>query len=95
MRPQSGAPGPEVANEGLAVATDGQTSRLLARFGGLYRTQDGKIWEKLPVGVQSTFGYVTTAEPNVVFFAGQGSTGADGIWRSTNVGDTWSFWPRV
>ena len=91
MRPQSGAPGPEVANEGLAVASDGQTSWLLARFGGLYRTQDGKIWEKLPVGIHSTFGYVTTTEPNVVFFAGQGSIGADGIWRSTNAGDTWEL----
>lgn len=91
MRPQSGAPGAEVANEGLAVASGQQASWLLARFGGLYRTQDGKTWEKLPVGIQSTFGYVTTAEPNVVFFAGQGSIGADGIWRSTNAGDTWEL----
>ena len=91
MRPQPGAPGAEVANEGLAVAGGGQSSRLLARFGGLYRTQDGKTWEKLPVGVQSTFGHVTTAEPNVVYFAGQGSIGADGIWRSLDAGDTWEL----
>jgi len=91
MRPQAGAPGPDVANEGLAVASGDQASWLLARFGGLYRTQDGKVWEKLPVGVQSSFGFITTAEPNVVFFAGQGSVGADGIWRSTNAGDTWEL----
>ena len=98
MRPQSGAPGADVANESLAVAgsgpagaSDGRTGQLLARFGELYRTQDGGAWEKLPVGVQSDFGYVTTAEPNVVFFAGQNSIGADGVWRSTDAGDTWEL----
>ena len=90
MRPQSGAPGADVANEGLVVVS-APASQVLARFGGLYRTNDGRAWEKLPVGVQSIFGYVTTAEPNVVFFAGQGALGADGVWRSTDAGDTWEL----
>lgn len=91
LRPQSGSPAPDMPNEGLAVATDGRSSTVLAQFGGLYRTGDGQLWEKLPVGVQSTYGHITTVAPNTVFFVGQGSMGADGVWRSLDAGESWEL----
>ncbi len=94
LRPQPGSPAQQsshYANSGLAVTGGGRSSWVVAAFDDLYRTRDGAMWEKLPVGVQSHWGYVTTAEPNTIFFAGQGSLGADGVWRSTDAGDTWEL----
>ncbi len=91
LRPRAGAPAPDMLNEGLAVVTDGRSSRVVGQFGGLYRTSDGSTWEKLPAGVQSTYGHVTTVRPDVIFYVGQGSMGADGVWRSLDAGDTWEL----
>ncbi len=94
LRPRAGAPAPDMLNEGLAVVTDGRSSRVVAQFGSLYRTSDGSTWEKLPAGVHATYGHVTAVQPNVIFYVGQGSMGADGAWRSLDAGESWELLAR-
>ncbi len=92
MAPQPGAPPKDAILESLAVTSDTQGVWLIADYSnGLYRTRDGRRWEKLPVGTLEGWGYVTVADEGVLFWTSQGSSGADGVWRSTDAGNTWQF----
>ena len=48
-------------------------------------------WERLPVGSLDVWGQLTVTAGGVLFYAGQGSYGADGVWRSLDAGDTWEL----
>jgi photosystem II stability/assembly factor-like uncharacterized protein len=92
MAPQPGAPPKDAILESLAVTRDAQGNWLIADYSnGLYRTRDGRRWEKLPVGTIEGWGNVTVADEGVLFWTSQGSSGADGVWRSTDAGNTWQF----
>lgn len=92
MSPHAGAPATDGYLESLAVTSDSRGQWIIARYSsGLYRTREGKLWERLPVGTLEGYGQVTVAPKGVLFWTGQGSAGADGVWRSTDAGDTWEF----
>lgn len=92
MAPRPGAPPRNAMLESLAVTSDAQGAWLIADYSnGLYRTRDGRRWEQLPVGTIEGWGYVTVADKGVLFWTSQGSSGADGVWRSTDAGNTWQF----
>lgn len=90
LRPVPGRPAPEAANEGLTVTTNGGKRLIVARFGEIYRSADGVTWERLLPGLQMNYGYLTAAD-GALFVAGQGQSGGEGVWRSTDGGSTWAW----
>ena len=47
-------------------------------------------WEKLPVVSWPAWGHLTVAADGTLFYAALSSIGADGVWRSTDFGESWS-----
>ena len=96
MRPQpatapAGAVVSLVATGGDAPAPSAST-RLYAISGDrLYRAADGESWERLPVGSVPIYGQITVAGAGLLFYAGHGTEGGDGVWRSRDGGDTWEL----
>lgn len=94
MRPQpAGALPAEATLDGLAVVDDGKGGQWLFvdAAGALYRSHDGARWERLPVGSLPVSGRVTAAGDGTLFYAGQGAAGSDGVWRSSDFGESWAL----
>jgi hypothetical protein len=51
-------------------------------------------WERLPVGSLQSLPYLTVLPNGVIYRAGQGNYGSDGVWRSSDSGETWELWAQ-
>lgn len=91
LRPAPGRPSTEAANESLVVLADRGKRLLVGRFGQAYTSPDGSAWERLLPGTDMLFGYVTAANPRTLFATGVSSAGGEGVWRSTDGGETWEW----
>jgi DNA-binding beta-propeller fold protein YncE len=81
----------------FAVTDEGLTLFATSSVGEHYRARvaprsDGSDlrWQKLPVGSLPVWGQLTVAG-GALFHAGEGSDGADGVFRSRDGGDTWEL----
>lgn len=94
MRPQMAAMLPSDASfESLAVVDDRKGGQWVfaGAAGSAYRSRDGERWERLAVGSLPIWGRLTVAGDGALFYAGQGSAGSDGVWRSTDFGEGWEL----
>jgi photosystem II stability/assembly factor-like uncharacterized protein len=93
MRPQPVAGLPQENVTALAAAADATGLWLYATVQGVpYRSAGGAAnWQKLPVGSIPIYGRLTVLAEGVLFYAGQGSEGGDGVWRSTDGGENWEL----
>ncbi len=93
--PEDRAPLPPVEITTLRVTADAAGPLLIAGTGtAFYRSRDGIAWQKLAVGSVPIAGQPAAAGGGVLFYAGMGQVGADGVWRSRNGGDSWELLAR-
>ena len=92
-RPQPAVLPGDMDVESLAVVSDGAAGQwfFAAINGTPYRSRDAVRWEKLPVAAVSAWGYLTAAADGALFYAALSGAGADGVWRSTDFGETWAL----
>ncbi len=90
--PGQAGPLPDTAVSQLFVAAGSEGNTLYAVSDQLlYRSPDGRAWQRLPVGSLPVFGQLTVVSPQLLFWAGSSQPGADGAWRSRDGGTTWEL----
>ncbi|MCZ7572663.1 MAG: hypothetical protein M5U01_29250 [Ardenticatenaceae bacterium] len=92
MRPRPVAGLPDEQVDALAATADARGLLLYATVGtDIYRSRDGQQWQILQVGSLPINDGLTVAGPGVLFRAGQGSQGGDGVFRSRDAGESWEL----
>ncbi len=93
IRPQAlpGWPAEGLSAQDLALDATGRWFYVSAGR-SVYRTADGRRWERLDFGQTAAFGYLTAAAPGVLFHASvSGADGGVGVYRSRDAGATWEL----
>lgn len=91
LKPVAGAPRADSTNYGLAITAKGRQRALIGEFDDLFRTADGKTWQRLLPGLQLQYAEVIAAEGGAIFVTGRSAYGGEGVWRSIDGGDTWEW----
>lgn len=92
MRPQPVAGLPDEQVDALEATADARGLLLYATVGtDVYRSRDGQEWQKLLVGSLPINDGLTVAGTGVLFRAGQGAQGGDGVFRSRDAGESWEL----
>ncbi len=91
LRPLPGKPSSDASNDGLSVTGQGRRRLLIARFLESYRTTDGETWDRLLPGTDLTLSFATAVGPQTIFVTGRSTAGGEGVWRSTDGGNTWEW----
>ncbi len=93
IRPQalSGWPTEGLSAQDLALDPTGRWLYVSAGS-SVYRTPDGRRWERLDFGGTASFGYLAAAAPGVLFHTSvAGADGGVGVYRSRDAGATWEL----
>lgn len=91
LKPVAGSPSPYSNSYGLAVTVKGKTRALVGWFDRLYRSRDGKTWQKLLPGLDLQYANVTAVDGGTIFVTGRTLYGGEGVWRSKDGGATWEW----
>ncbi len=91
LQPAPGRPPVEAWNDGVAVVADAGKRFVFGRYGRVFRTTDGNTWDQLLPGLELNYAYLTAVSPRTVFAAGYSPVGGEGVWRSTDGGETWTW----
>ena len=93
IRPQAlpGWPAEGLSAQDLTLDPTGRWV-FVSAGSSVFRTPDGRRWERLDFGETASFGYLTAAAPGVLFHASvAGADGGVGVYRSRDAGATWEL----
>lgn len=91
LKPTTGAPREDANNYGLAITAKGQRRALIGEFDEIFRTADGKTWQRLLPGLELQYADITAVDGGAVFLTGRSLYSGEGVWRSKDGGDTWEW----